>query len=128
MAEQIKRNISFEPIDKDAGDSYQVLRFVVEPPVLVHDPDFLDKAVKKAAFKGESDYTYWIGDFPMIEKVNLTHSDEQSTHGTAEVHRHSDETKLHELIETAFSKALNPVGRAALNFDFEAAFPETIAE
>ncbi len=124
MANPFERTVSFEAIDKKDRRPvpYQVLRFAVEPPIQVHDPSFLDKAIQREV--QPTGWKYFFGDFPYVDGVNVIYTDEQATHGTAKVHAAANQGELHKLITTAFTKELNPLGNVALSFNFDADFPK----
>ena len=120
----IERTVSFEAIDKEDKRPipYQILRLAIEPPIHVHDPAFLSKAIQREV--RPTGWKYFFGDFPFIKALDVIYTDQEATHGTIEVHAAANEEVLHDLITTAFTKELNPLGNVALSFNFGADFPK----
>jgi hypothetical protein len=124
MTDRIERKVSFEPIDRSDPSPvpYQALRFIIEPPIQVHDPAFLDKALQSEV--QATGWDYYFGGYPFVENVNVTFTDEYATHGAAVVHAGAEEG-FETLVTKTFTKALNPIGRTALSFDFNSDFPDS---
>lgn len=114
MSEQIERTVTFgRPVNNGRG-SYDLVRFVIEPPVAVHNPKFLEEAV--TATPGNR---YAFGDFDLVDGVNVNFSDDTGTYGSMKVHGGVSQEKFQDVVTAAFRSELE-LGNTALSF----AFPE----
>lgn len=127
MINPVNRTITFEAVNEvvaaeqkasSRGIPHQVLSFTIEPPLEIHDPSFLDKAVEREAVADKRRYTN--GAFPYVTDVSLTFTDEYANHGTARIQTNTKREVPRKLIETAFTKAIDPFGKGGLDFIFDA--------
>lgn len=113
MSESIDRVVTFEPLIRgDNPNAIALVRFAIQPPINVHNADFLDDAVKKLGW----DNMY--GAFPVINSAKVNYSDDESTHGEVEVQAYTDPEKFQSLIESSFVSALS-LGKKTVQLVFE---------
>lgn len=121
----IERKVIFENTGSSKESSYVPMPFRIEPPIQVHDPDFIYHALKKRI--DESGKHYLVGRtygewkesrlrYPIINGATLSFSDEMATYGVISVHENANYVPLVGLIVKSFEEALNPIGRVALEF------------
>jgi len=102
MSEFVDRKITFEPLLRgDSPNAMATVRFAIEPPINVHNADFLNDAVKDLGWDNMS------GDFPIIRIAKVNYSDEECTHGFVEVQAYTKPDKFKNLIERSFVPALS---------------------
>jgi hypothetical protein len=112
MSEQIERTVTFgRPVNVERS-SYHLVRFVIKPPISVHNPKFLQTAVE--ATPGN---TYAFGVFDLTHGVDVNFSDDTGTHGSVKVHVGVEPEVFQEVITTAFRSELEQEN-STLRFSF----------
>lgn len=113
MSESINRTVTFGTLKPEAGGGgYGQVTFTIQPPIEVHNPTFLQKAVEKTPGN------HWaFGDFNLTDGVVLNFSDEFGTYGSVTAHTGVESEKFQAVMTKAFSSALG-VGGAVLHFSF----------
>ena len=107
----VERIVTIEPLNTERNwKRYGVVNFTIEPPIIVHDSKFLDRAVQAVpgSKSGPNGYA-------LINKVDLTFSDYGGTHGTMEVQNEADHAEVQRVVGEAFTSALG-VGMTAIQF------------
>ena len=119
----IDRHVSFEPIDPEPTNSVdpvgetRTLRFAIVPPIDVHDPTFLNKAIKRELANADP----YDDNATLLRGADVTHSDELATYGTIRVDA-STQDKVDRLpteLEAFVGQQINPLGHTALTFSYD---------
>jgi hypothetical protein len=102
MSEFSDRTVTFEPLIRgDNPNAVASVNFTIEPPINVHNADFLSDAVKGLGWDNMQ------GDFPIISAAKVNYSDDESTHGVVKVEAYTQPELFQSLVEKSFVPALS---------------------
>lgn len=133
----------------DEHRAYKPMPFTIEPPIQPTDEMDLNGAFYELIYERRWG-KYWFGDFPLVntelgrrgyynipdaegnirydqvdlDPVHFTHHTKHTSSGVASIYHGADPEGTAELVERAFTQALQPLGHTALRFNLDALYPK----
>ncbi len=112
MSIPIDRKVTFGRRTKNGRSNYDLVRFAIEPPIVVHDPNFFQETVYATSGNENA-----IGYYDVVHGVKVSFSDDTGTYGSLKVHSDATPEMFKDVVTAAFRSELE-LGNAALSFIF----------